>query len=189
MIDATTRARGSLLTRAALADLALLRWVARRRGPRLTAVMRVVTHTGDAAVVVLGLALALLALPGRAPAQVTLATVLALGLFSLGKRAIRRARPAEAVLPAPDRFSMPSGHATAAFAIATSVALLSPALAPLALAWALAVGVSRVVLGVHYPLDVAAGAALGVLSASLSGWFGVVPGSLSGWFGVSGWLW
>lgn len=57
--------------------------------------------------------------------------------------------------------SFPSDHATAAFAIATAVMLRNRILGGLALIAAAVLGVSRVVIGVHYPLDVAAGAALG----------------------------
>jgi undecaprenyl-diphosphatase len=65
--------------------------------------------------------------------------------------------------------SFPSEHATAAFAIATAVALRLrlPGAILLALAGLLAVG--RVFLGLHYPSDVLAGAALGAGIAAL-GW-------------------
>lgn len=59
--------------------------------------------------------------------------------------------------------SFPSGHAASSFAAAT---VLSFAIRGrgLALAWMLAVGIalSRIYIGVHYPLDVAAGALVGV---------------------------
>src|SRR3954469_7381593 len=61
--------------------------------------------------------------------------------------------------------SFPSDHATAAFAIATAVVLRLrvPGLVLLVLAAVLAVG--RVFLGLHYPSDVLAGAALGAAAA------------------------
>ena len=62
----------------------------------------------------------------------------------------------------------PSEHATAAFAIATAVALRLrlPGAIILALAALLAAG--RVFLGLHYPSDVVAGAALGAAIAALT---------------------
>ena len=151
-----------------LADLdgRILEWVALRRGRMLTTLMRAVSRTGDAVSVVAALVLALALRPGRTSVLVTASVLLALAMFSAAKRLIRRTRPLlHAVIAAPDRFSMPSGHATTAWAIAVSVAVLAPALLPLAFAWALAVSFSRVVLGVHYPFDVAVGATLGTLSA------------------------
>lgn len=63
-----------------------------------------------------------------------------------------------------DPYSFPSGHAAAAFAIATSLSLSYPewyVVAPSAL-WATAVALSRPWLGVHYPTDIGVGAVLGV---------------------------
>ena len=57
--------------------------------------------------------------------------------------------------------SFPSDHATAAFAIATAILLRNRLWGALTLLAAAALGVSRVVIGVHYPLDVVVGAALG----------------------------
>ena len=59
--------------------------------------------------------------------------------------------------------SIPSGHATDAFALATAICLAYPKwyiILP-AFLWAFAVGYSRMVLGVHYPSDVLAGALIG----------------------------
>lgn len=60
-------------------------------------------------------------------------------------------------------FSLPSGHASMAFAVATSLSLSYPewyVMGP-GVIWASAVALSRVWLGVHYPSDIIAGALLG----------------------------
>jgi undecaprenyl-diphosphatase len=85
------------------------------------------------------------------------------------KEAVDRPRPPradpsfEAAVPLAPSPSFPSGHATTTFACAVAIALLVPKLRWPALGLAATVGVARVYLGVHYPLDVLAGAALGSL--------------------------
>ncbi|QQX79741.1 phosphatase PAP2 family protein [Shewanella sp. KX20019] len=97
-----------------------------------------------------------------------------LPLYFLLKNIIRRQRPCHALAdgiarfePA-DKFSLPSGHTAAAFVMATSIYFTYPALFYIASCWAISVGLSRVILGVHYPLDIIAGALLGVASVVLS---------------------
>jgi undecaprenyl-diphosphatase len=59
----------------------------------------------------------------------------------------------------------PSDHATAAFAIAVALLLRSRRWGALALVLATVLAVTRVAMGIHYPSDVLAGAALGALAA------------------------
>jgi undecaprenyl-diphosphatase len=98
------------------------------------------------------------------------------------KRLIGRARPHVGTEADPflygqlvwraDYASMPSGHATTAFAAAIAVGLLWPRLRPLMLIYALIIAVSRVVLDAHYLSDVIAGAFVGSIGALIvRDWF------------------
>src|SRR5262249_55513672 len=98
-------------------------------------------------------------------AAVVLADLSALGL----RRAIGRPRPWR-VYPEPRPLghvprdpSFPSGHTTIAFAAATVLTYYRPRWAPAFFLLAVAIGYSRVYVGVHYPLDVLGGALLGLL--------------------------
>ena len=66
----------------------------------------------------------------------------------------------------PSTGSFPSGHSATAFACATVIAWAEPRLAAPVFVLAALVAWSRVYVGVHYPLDVIGGAALGVLVAT-----------------------
>jgi undecaprenyl-diphosphatase len=61
--------------------------------------------------------------------------------------------------------SFPSDHATAAFAIAVSLLLRSRRVGLLALGMAVVLGLARVAVGAHYPLDVLGGALVGTAAA------------------------
>ncbi|MPY26677.1 phosphatase PAP2 family protein [Shewanella psychropiezotolerans] len=117
------------------------------------------------------------------------AFILELPLYLILKNAIRRTRPChrgavyledmpvnveqgDSLLPVTaansskpfepsDKFSLPSGHTAAAFVMATSIWAIYPQWLLLAYSWAIAIGLSRIALGVHYPLDIVAGAVLG----------------------------
>jgi undecaprenyl-diphosphatase len=135
--------------------------------------MRWITHLGGAPSTIgipaaLWLAGGHLAAAGR---TALIANALSHVAVQILKRAVARARPCDAngVLLAeiaiPDPFSFPSGHSAAATAVALSLALAHPWLAPVSLPIAGAVCLSRVRLRVHHRADVVAGAALGVAGA------------------------
>lgn len=89
------------------------------------------------------------------------------------KRVVRRPRPVhvEPRVRTAGRHSFPSSHASAAVAAAVAYGALraprAPLLGSLVAPLAAAMCVSRLVAGVHYPSDVAAGAALGAATARL----------------------
>lgn len=62
----------------------------------------------------------------------------------------------------PDNPSLPSGHASISFACAATLAWLTPLPRVALYALAVVIAFSRIYVGVHYPLDVIAGAALGL---------------------------
>ena len=143
------------------------------------AVFRAVSRLGDG-VFWYALMLALLAQGGATAAPAVLHMV-AVGVVSAFiyralKRRTSRPRPYE-IVPAVaagtaplDAYSFPSGHTLHAVAFTLVAAGHYPALAaPLALFAAL-VALSRVVLGLHYPSDVLAGALIGCAIAATSLW-------------------
>jgi undecaprenyl-diphosphatase len=64
----------------------------------------------------------------------------------------------------------PSDHATASFAIATAIVLRNRRWGIVALVLATLLALTRVAIGVHYPSDVLAGAALGAATAIALYW-------------------
>lgn len=102
--------------------------------------------------------------------------LVAIAVFSL-KLAFGRARPCAClsdvhalVFSAPTDPSFPSGHAAGAFAVAAFVAFevrVHYGVKAALFVVAAGIALSRIVLGVHFPSDVLAGAALGVAITAL----------------------
>ena len=130
---------------------------------------RAVSRTGDGFLyVVLGGLIYLLSATGETfLIHITAAFGLERVAYWIMKNGLKRKRPAQALpnfrshITASDEFSFPSGHTSAAFLFATVLVLhFGPIMLPLYL-WSMAVGMSRVYLGVHFPTDTVMGAILG----------------------------
>jgi len=139
----------------------------------LLALFRGASRLGDWPLsVIVGLTLAVVH-GWRACAGWAVVSVLAVLLQKQLKRHYARPRPCEQPAgppqraPIPDHGSFPSGHTLHAVMATVVSAALLPAVAPLFLLAAVVIAASRVVLGVHYPSDVLAGAALGGLLSSV----------------------
>ncbi|HET8800630.1 MAG TPA: phosphatase PAP2 family protein [Marinobacter sp.] len=94
--------------------------------------------------------------------------------YKLLKKHLIRERPfisfpsINCATPPLDRYSFPSGHTLHAMCFQIMLAMTEPTLALVILPFTLSVAASRVVLGLHYPSDVAAGAVIGGLIGGLS---------------------
>jgi undecaprenyl-diphosphatase len=110
----------------------------------------------------------------RGAVSATVAAAIALVLVVPISSAVDRARPfvahpgvAHRLIAHARDAGFPSDHATAAFAIATAMVLVEPLIGAVLLVLAVIVIFARVYVGVHYPGDVLAGAALGAIVALL----------------------
>jgi undecaprenyl-diphosphatase len=157
-------------------DRSLFRAIFGLKWPPLTAVMRWFTVAGTAgalwgfiaagAFLATGLQLGNLIVPWLA---ISLSWALAEGT----KHLFDRARPfiydtsVAPLIKTPSSSSFPSGHSATAAAGSLTLAALYPVLIPALLPAAVLTILSRVYLGVHYPLDVLAGSTIGVVTASV----------------------
>jgi len=106
--------------------------------------------------------------------QMLAAGCVGLALYKTLKQTLVRERPfigligIECAMPPLDRYSFPSGHTLHAVLFTTIAVAHFPELALILVPFTLLVAASRVVLGLHYPTDVLAGAALGGAIAAFS---------------------
>lgn len=160
-----------LLSALQQADLRLFAWLF-RGGKRylLITPARAVSHSGDGYLhVLIPLLLIIMGIDrvGELVLVLALALMMERTLYWVLKNALRRRRPEQYVpgfrsfIIASDQFSFPSGHTSAAFLLVTGLCIVYGGPATPMLVWASAVGLSRILLGVHFPGDILAGASMG----------------------------
>jgi len=148
----------------------MFRTVTRYRPEKLTSFVRWITGLGDTrAWVILGIVCFFSGPAGKELAWImVLGGILSVATTNILKFAVQRPRPFEAgldrrLIDEPFGNSFPSGHSTQALTIVTAVGVLYPAVAAPLLGLGLAIALSRIYLGVHFPFDVLLGIALGCL--------------------------
>lgn len=158
-------------------DTSTREWLVGHRSPGLTAAMTAFTTLGSSPVLVsVAFGIAVWLWVARRRREVLLVGGTALGALVLGpllKNLVERARPEGAHLVLVNSWAYPSGHtltSTAVIGVLTTLAAsrLAARAARLAVvatgvALIVAVGVSRIYLGVHWPTDVLAGWLIGSL--------------------------
>lgn len=172
-------------------DERLLRGIAEYvRTPVLNVLMECYTALGDGGALFLAMAALMLFFRRTRRTGGTALTAMTFGLVVTNltiKPLVSRARPwvvmegFQVLVKSGDPNSFPSGHTCAAFAFALAVCMAAEErwMKVAAVAAAVLMGASRLYVGVHFPSDVLAGAAVGSLCGLLAGW--IVPRFLR-WF-------
>ena len=136
----------------------------------LIQVSRIVSRSGDGYLqVAFPVTAWLLASPAASAytAALTLAFTIERAVYLILKNGLQRRRPQEimpsfrALVVPSDRFSFPSGHPSSAFCLATMTGIVLGGPFLTLYGWACGVGLSRILLGAHFPGDTIAGATIG----------------------------
>ena len=134
-----------------------------------------VSHTGDGHLYALFAILVWFLDRDNAPMILSLglsAFLLELPIYWCVKNGLKRARPFEvpSFITPSDRYSLPSGHTAAAVIMACLISAFYPDVSWFVCLWATCIGLSRILLGVHYLTDILAGFMLGYGCFSFVWW-------------------
>lgn len=142
--------------------------------PVLDKCMIAVTSLGNAGIIWIILALALLIYPKTRKTGIIMAAALIVDVIlcnGILKNLVARTRPfdvntlANVIVPKPHDYSFPSGHTAASFAAVTALYLAGEKRGwKIAGILAVLIAFSRLYLYVHYPTDVLGGIVFGILS-------------------------
>ncbi len=163
-------------------EYGILNFIQGIRSPSLDVLMIIITYIGSTAILGILPALILMLKKGSRHYGFTIAVSMILGQIAgslLLKNIVMRPRPfnlpqgilaADTLLISPPmgEYSFPSGHSVTAFSSASALYFYNKKLGVAAYIIAAFIGLSRIYLYVHFPTDVLAGAALGIMCGFFS---------------------
>ncbi len=148
------------------------------RSPRFCSLFRLASRLGDGIFwyVLMAMLPVVAGFDGLVAAtHMAAASLAGLGVYTMLKSRIGRERPyamhgelISCAMPPLDRYSFPSGHTLHAVCFSSIACVYLPVLAWVLVPFTLLVALSRMILGLHYPTDVLAGALIGAVLAALS---------------------
>ncbi len=158
-------------------EFAVLDAIQSIRFPALDFIMKYLTYLGDAGILFIILTLLLLSFKKTRLFGLVCATALIFDLLAVNiiiKPLVARARPFTfrpeilLLVKQPVDFSFPSGHSAVSFAFAIAIGTYSPKYQLWAFVLAALMSFSRLYLYLHYPSDVLAGIAIGIICGYLA---------------------
>jgi len=157
-------------------DRSLFRWVFGLKWAPLTSVMRAFTVAGTAGALWGFLAAIAFLLTGLQPSHLLMPWTAVAASWTVAEGAkylFDRTRPfvwdteIAPLIKTPSSSSFPSGHSATAAAGALTLSFLYPPFAPVLVVAGFLVVLSRVYLGVHFPVDVLAGVIIGTATSAV----------------------